>query len=170
MPLSRNLETLTSWNPLGMSRPVTGLLYLYPIIVQFLEQTLHHYFAARNMIISNAPLNFRTTTMPSPSPHCSRHCPLQHSQSEASRVQSALLQLTSATIRKSRDDNRLQTCPPQSEALARASVPVLEARLLRIVLWDHCAHFGPEDGDRKSHRNLSNTGHRHSVTLATATR
>ena len=29
VPLSRNLETLTSWNPLGLSRPVMGLLYLY---------------------------------------------------------------------------------------------------------------------------------------------
>jgi len=27
--LSRNPGTLTSWNPLGLSRPVTGLLYLY---------------------------------------------------------------------------------------------------------------------------------------------
>jgi hypothetical protein len=27
--LSRNLGTLTSWNPLGHSRPVTGLLYLF---------------------------------------------------------------------------------------------------------------------------------------------
>jgi len=27
--LSRNLGTLTSWNPLGLSRPVKGLLYLY---------------------------------------------------------------------------------------------------------------------------------------------
>jgi hypothetical protein len=27
--MSRNLGTLTSWNPLGHSRPVTGLLYLY---------------------------------------------------------------------------------------------------------------------------------------------
>jgi len=26
---SRNLGTLTSWNPLGTSRPVTGLIYLY---------------------------------------------------------------------------------------------------------------------------------------------
>ena len=32
MPLSWNLGTLTSWNPLGHSRPVTGLLYLYLII------------------------------------------------------------------------------------------------------------------------------------------
>jgi hypothetical protein len=29
MPLSWNLGTLTSWNPLGHSRPVMGLLYLY---------------------------------------------------------------------------------------------------------------------------------------------
>jgi hypothetical protein len=29
VPLSRNLGTLTSWKPLGHSRPVTGVLYLY---------------------------------------------------------------------------------------------------------------------------------------------
>jgi hypothetical protein len=29
VPLSWNLGTLTSWNPLGHSRPLTGLLYLY---------------------------------------------------------------------------------------------------------------------------------------------
>ena len=29
MPLSRNLGTLTSWNPLGSSGSVTGLLYLF---------------------------------------------------------------------------------------------------------------------------------------------
>ena len=28
VPLSRNLGTLTSWKPLGHSRPVTGLIYL----------------------------------------------------------------------------------------------------------------------------------------------
>jgi hypothetical protein len=33
VPLSRNLGTLTFWNPLGHSRPVTGLLYLYCLIV-----------------------------------------------------------------------------------------------------------------------------------------
>ena len=32
VPLSRNLGTLTSWNPLGHSGPVTGLLYLYIIL------------------------------------------------------------------------------------------------------------------------------------------
>ena len=29
VPLSRNLRALTSWNPLGLSRPVMGLIYLY---------------------------------------------------------------------------------------------------------------------------------------------
>jgi len=29
MLLSCNLETLPSWNPLGLSRPVMGLIYLY---------------------------------------------------------------------------------------------------------------------------------------------
>ena len=29
MPFSLTLGTLTSWNPLGHSRPVTGLLYLF---------------------------------------------------------------------------------------------------------------------------------------------
>ena len=29
VPLSRNLGTLTSWNPLGLSRSVMRLIYLY---------------------------------------------------------------------------------------------------------------------------------------------
>jgi len=29
VPLSRNLGTLTSWNPLGLFRPVTGLIFYY---------------------------------------------------------------------------------------------------------------------------------------------
>jgi hypothetical protein len=37
VPLSRNLGTLTSWNPLGHSRPVTGLLY-----VSTLKFSLHN--------------------------------------------------------------------------------------------------------------------------------
>ena len=32
VPLSRNLGTLTSWNPLGLSRPVTGLIFLQYIV------------------------------------------------------------------------------------------------------------------------------------------
>jgi len=33
VPLSWNLGTLISWNPLGHSRPVTGLLYLFTMFV-----------------------------------------------------------------------------------------------------------------------------------------
>jgi len=33
VPLSWNLGTLTSWNPLGHSRPATGLLYLKAITI-----------------------------------------------------------------------------------------------------------------------------------------
>ena len=33
--MSCNLGTLTSWNPLGHSRPVTGLLYLF-LLLQYL--------------------------------------------------------------------------------------------------------------------------------------
>ena len=29
LPLPLNLGTVTSWNPLGLSRPVMGLIYLY---------------------------------------------------------------------------------------------------------------------------------------------
>jgi len=29
VPLSRNLVALTSWNPLGLSRPVMGQIYLF---------------------------------------------------------------------------------------------------------------------------------------------
>ena len=35
VPLSRNLGTLTSWNPLGLSRPVMGLIYLYLLHLMF---------------------------------------------------------------------------------------------------------------------------------------
>jgi len=38
--LSWNLGTLTSWNPLGHSMPVTGLLYLY--LYMFREHRAHH--------------------------------------------------------------------------------------------------------------------------------
>jgi hypothetical protein len=31
VPLSRNLGTLNSWNPLGLSRCVMGLLFIYPL-------------------------------------------------------------------------------------------------------------------------------------------
>jgi len=38
VPLSRNLGALTSWNPLGLSRTVTGLIYLfYPGLIEGLS-------------------------------------------------------------------------------------------------------------------------------------
>jgi len=40
VPLSRSLGTLTSWNPVGHSGPVTGLLYLdifFPIPVLYVQ-------------------------------------------------------------------------------------------------------------------------------------
>jgi hypothetical protein len=37
VPLSWNLGTLTCWNPLGHSRPVTGLLYLYLYLHTYLR-------------------------------------------------------------------------------------------------------------------------------------
>jgi hypothetical protein len=41
VPLSRNLVTLTSWNPLGHSRPETGLLFCYKASEDF--GVLHAY-------------------------------------------------------------------------------------------------------------------------------
>ena len=42
--LSRNVGTLTSWKPLGHSRPVTGLLYLhiYSAINSCVQHVLRH--------------------------------------------------------------------------------------------------------------------------------
>jgi len=40
VPLSRNLGTLTFWNPLGLSRPVMGLLYLL-ICISMLSHNQH---------------------------------------------------------------------------------------------------------------------------------
>ena len=37
VPLSCNLGTLTSWNPLGLSRPVMGLLYLFTDTAEWLQ-------------------------------------------------------------------------------------------------------------------------------------
>ena len=42
MPLSRNLGTLTSWNTLGHSGPVTGLLYLFTVY------TVHVYWLVKS--------------------------------------------------------------------------------------------------------------------------
>ena len=41
--LSRNLGTLTSWNPLGLSRPVMGLLYRYRLTFMFLHRRIGNF-------------------------------------------------------------------------------------------------------------------------------
>ena len=41
MPLSRNLGNLTSWNPLGHSRPVTGLVYLAFVDLDYEPYKMH---------------------------------------------------------------------------------------------------------------------------------
>jgi len=41
VPLSRNVGTLTSWNPLGLSRPVMGLFYLYLLLANVDGNTLN---------------------------------------------------------------------------------------------------------------------------------
>ena len=40
VPLSRNLGALTSWNPLCLSKPVKGLLYLYLYLFTIIYSTL----------------------------------------------------------------------------------------------------------------------------------
>jgi len=49
VPLSRNLGTLTSWNPLGLSRPVMELLYLLPIF-----QAVNAILLTGNIIYTNS--------------------------------------------------------------------------------------------------------------------
>ena len=43
VPLSWNLGTLTSWNPLGHSRPVTGLIYLYITSIEPCFVVIRHF-------------------------------------------------------------------------------------------------------------------------------
>ena len=40
MPLSRKLVTLTSWNPVGHSRPVMGLVYLFYNLLETTDQMI----------------------------------------------------------------------------------------------------------------------------------
>ena len=43
VPMSWNLRTLTSWNPLGHSEPVTGLIYLYYYYYYYYYYYHHHH-------------------------------------------------------------------------------------------------------------------------------
>jgi len=40
VPLSQNLGTLTSWNPLGLSRPIVGLLYFYLYVLILVSEPI----------------------------------------------------------------------------------------------------------------------------------
>ena len=60
VPLSRNLGTLTSWNPLGLSRPVKGLLYLLPYRKQVVS--LLYKIVPFNVAYGNNRLVKRTVT------------------------------------------------------------------------------------------------------------
>jgi len=51
VPLSWNLGNLTSWNPLGLSRPVTGLLYLYNTTGFVLSIFVKWHFIKRSYVI-----------------------------------------------------------------------------------------------------------------------
>ena len=50
--LSWNLGASTSWNPLGLSRPVMGLLYLYLMTKTWLLHTQKVIFWYKNLILS----------------------------------------------------------------------------------------------------------------------
>ena len=53
VPFSRNLGALTSWNPLGLSRPVMGLLYLLLLL-------LHLPYHQQNLTISWQRIQIRS--------------------------------------------------------------------------------------------------------------
>jgi len=63
VPLSWNLGTLTSWNPLGHSRPVTGLLYLYLLLISVRgRHPQDHSAAGRITSMKNSNENIRNRT------------------------------------------------------------------------------------------------------------
>jgi len=77
VPLSGNLGTLTSWNPLGLSRPVMGLLYLYlyPLFsgpIHFGDHILHvsrvrinsHYLCSRGSLDASSTYIFVSCNWP----------------------------------------------------------------------------------------------------------
>jgi hypothetical protein len=77
VPLSRNLGTLTSWNPLGHLRPVTGLLYLflehlYPafsLSAETVEPWLKNINIIGNTDILSSPVKYHLNTISGESFH-----------------------------------------------------------------------------------------------------
>ena len=85
VPLSWNLGTLTSWKPLGHSRPVTGLLYLLTYTIVHSPSWVANWFAASQEIprISRNPkVHYRTHKRPPPVPILGQpnpvHIPTSH--------------------------------------------------------------------------------------------
>ena len=58
MPLSCNLGTLTSWKPLGHSRNLTGLLYLFYLAYNDVVNLLHYVCQASFCLISYDNITF----------------------------------------------------------------------------------------------------------------
>jgi hypothetical protein len=64
VPFSCNLGTLTSWNPLGHSRPATGLLYLYlycESIELWMRRNRWHNMKKRFKLIHNFSIEVKAT-------------------------------------------------------------------------------------------------------------
>jgi len=57
VPLSRNLGILTSWNPLGLDRPVRGLLYLYLFTTNGQRCTFFFFFCLFQVKINSRSQN-----------------------------------------------------------------------------------------------------------------
>ena len=79
VPLSRNLGTLTFWNPLGHSRPVTGLLYLL-IYVHLLVCYLNKLQTARCNDKDYCGRSQKFQELFFCNVHCSMHTPLVKNQ------------------------------------------------------------------------------------------
>jgi hypothetical protein len=83
VPSSRNLGTLTSWNPLGHSRPVTGLLYL-----------LHMYPTCHCSWVGTKPAYKKRQTL-----HV--HCKYLHTYCQSNH-RSSLIQPTNSMVQRSK--------------------------------------------------------------------
>jgi len=54
--MSRNMETFTSWNPLGPSGHVTGLIYLYRYLLSL--RSPGSYLCLRRLLVTSILLSF----------------------------------------------------------------------------------------------------------------
>jgi len=66
MPLLRNLGALTSWNPLGLSRPVMGLLYLLQVYLSHNFKVVEWIKIKKKNSSQNNGSNLLTDVLPVP--------------------------------------------------------------------------------------------------------